>query len=167
MNNELFTSGQHFFQNTQSIHDLMKALPSDVAIAVRLDRIEGTLKLVNNEVTFTEGYPQDTDLEVSIGTETLRRWEKSPPDEITQLVLGFLSEVTLGHSKIVTRKPLATLREKGYLQIFEKLAPKVQGELLQKGMMAIGTAQSTLQMGVETAKLVAKSMLSEYFGKKK
>jgi hypothetical protein len=167
MNNELFTSAQQFFQNTQSIFALMKALPPDVAIAIRLDRIEATLRLVENEVVFTEGYPQDTDVELGVGTETLRRWEKSPPQEITQLVLGFASEVTLGHSKIKALKPLSTLREKGYFRIIEKLAPQVQGELLQKGMVALGTAQSTLNMGVETAKIVAKSMFEQYFGGKK
>lgn len=166
MNTETFTSAQQFFTQNQSIHDLLKALPP-YPIAVRLDGETHTLAFVENAVHFSPEAPAEADVELQIGVETLRRWEKSPPQEITQLVMGFVTEMTLGHSKIVALKPVKVLREKHYFRVIEKVAPQVQGELLQKGMVALGEAQGALQMGLTTAKFVAQNLYEQYFGKKK
>lgn len=166
MNNELFQSALHFFQNTQSIFDLLKALPEQAQIAVKIDqRTDATLQLLENSVSFTEGAAHDADILIEIGPETLRRWQKNPPGEVTQLALSFISEITLGQCKIKNLKPFSVLKEKGYVKTLEALGPKVQSELMQKGLIALSTAQSTLQMGVATAKTLAKSFFEDRFKK--
>ena len=167
MNNEIFDSAQNFFEKTQCIYDLLKTLPADAQLAVRLDgRIEAQLGFKENSVYFQEGFPADPDLEFTISAETLRRWIHQPPQEVTALALSFISEVTLGHSKVSHWKSLSALKSKGYGEAFKRLTPQVQGELMQKGFLALATAQNAAQLGLQTAKALAQSFLASRFNKK-
>ena len=166
---ELFAAAKEIFEENFTIRDLMKALPADAEIAVKLgDRLDCTLKLVSEDgsenVRLLEIAAKNADLEAQIGFETLRMWQKTPPNEVSQFLLGFMREASLGHSKLKLLKSVGHLKERGYLKIVEKLAPKVQAELTMKGLMVLGAVHTQLNVMKErlepvlqTALFVAKS----------
>ncbi len=162
---ELYSVAKQIFEENFTIRDLMKALPADVEIAVKLaDRVDCTLKLINEDgmerVRLLEIPAKNADLEAQIGFETLRMWEKQPPQEVSHLLLGFMREASLGHSKIKLLKSVGRLRERGYLKIVEKLAPKVQAELMMKGMTVLGAVHGQLNNVKERVEPLLKTALS-------
>lgn len=175
---ELYAVAKEIFEENFTIRDLMKALPLDAEVAVKLaDRLDCTLKLVNEDgvesVRLLEIPAKNADIEAQIGFETLRMWQKNPPNEVSQFLLGFMREASLGHSKLKLLKSVGRLKERGYLKIVEKLAPKVQAELTMKGLMVLGavhtrlnTVKERLDPVLQTAVFMAKSYFKKPDNKK-
>lgn len=170
---ELFSVAKEIFEENFTIRDLMKALPRDVELAVKLgERLDCTLKLVDDDgiqnVRLLEIPAKNADLEVFIGFETLRMWQKTPPQEVSQFLLGFMREASLGHSKIKLLKSVGRLKERGYLKIVENLAPKVQSELMMKGMVVLGAVHTQMNAVKERLDPILKTAMfvaQSYFKK--
>jgi hypothetical protein len=161
---EVFSTAQKIFRDSAAVRDFLKSLPEGTEIAIRLvDRIDCTLRLSENEPQLAEGSPAKADIEVQLGSEILRKWADHPPDEISDLTLTLLREGAMGQVHIKFLRPAKELVDKGYLSSLKKLGPKVQAELMQKGLMLLGQAQGMFQM----AKTIAKESLKETFKKYK
>jgi hypothetical protein len=161
---ELYAVAKEIFEENFTIRDLMKALPLDVEVAVKLgERLDCTLKIVNEDgmdrVRLLEIPAKNADLEAHIGFETLRMWQKSPPNEVSQFLLGFMREASLGHSKLKLLKSVGSLKERGYLKIVENLAPKVQAELMMRGMTVLGAVHTQFNAVKEKVEPILKTAL--------
>jgi hypothetical protein len=160
---EVFATAQKIFRESSAIRDFFKSLPHGTEIAVRLvDRIDCTLRLTDNEPQLDEGAPANADIEITLGNEILRKWADQPPDEISDLALTLLREGALGQVRIKMLRPSKELLDKGYLKSMKTLGPKVQAELMQKGLVLFGQAQGMFQM----AKSVLQESLKETIKKK-
>ncbi len=159
---EVFATAQNIFRESGAIRDFLKSLPEGTEIAIRLiDRIDCTLRLTENEVQLTEGSPKNPDIEVNLGNEILRKWADKATEEISELALGLLRDGALGQVHIKLLRAPRELVDKGYLKSIKSLGPKVQAELMQKGLGLIGQAQGMYQM----AKMVAVETLKNTFKK--
>jgi hypothetical protein len=160
---EVFATAQKIFRESSAIRDFLKSLPQGTEIAIRLvDRIDCTLRLADNESQLDEGAPANADIEVSLGNEILRKWSDRAPEEISDLALTLLREGALGQVRIKMLRPSKELLDKGYLKSMKSLGPKIQAELMQKGLILFGQAHGMLQM----AKTVLKESLKETLKRK-
>lgn len=153
MSSEAINVGRNIFQTSLAVREFLKTLPEGTEIAIRLlDRVECALLLKDNEVVLEERQALNPDVELAFGNEILRKWNDRVPDEISSLALDLVREAAVGQVRFKLLRPPRQLKEKGYLDAVKKLAPKVQGEIMQKGFILLAQAQGLFQTAANMIK---------------